>query len=181
MKSLRNMSIVLCSLAAFVGCASPNTGTVGPYSADQWREATKPGQAIRYRVEIPSASDRWEREIVVSAVDDLGVSLESSIFIEDGMPSLDIAPSTTDVSWSDLVAKTRFPVAKTSVRPAYIETDAGRFHARIFEVTERLGAGQKKITRTWFSDSLVGAPLRHEIEVGGRIVSRLVLVSHSSL
>lgn len=154
---------------------APDEMAPPPFTAEQIRGATAEGRTYRFRLEAAGEPAMLSEMRFVDVTAE-GATMIHAAFTEEGAALGE--PKAAPVTWEDLVAHARWPQAATEITEEEIDTPAGRFHCRLYTVREE-EEGVTAVTRAWFAMTLPGAPVRHEVTVGGQVVSRMVLQSHA--
>lgn len=146
-----------------------------PFSAAEIRAATAPGRTYHYRMGV--GDEVHERLMVFVRVDDEGAEIEHRVLGPDG----EVAETTPArrSTWQDLEGHATYPRAGTTVSEVEITVPAGTFAGWLYEVREQTDKGPQ-LTRAWFARELPGAPVKHQVEVGGQLVHQMVLLRHEA-
>lgn len=145
--------------------APPKPGDAGmyptPYTADQIRDATKPGRT--YKLDIETAgSPKGQRVMTFTKVDAEGAEL-----VTDGG-----APKR--VTWEELRKHAEFPKPVVSTRQEKITVPAGTFDCVVYVVQGDPG----EVRTFYFAKALPGAPVLFFTEKDGKRVMTSTLVEH---
>lgn len=141
-----------------------------PFTAEQIRDATKPGRTYVFQLELPEQAP-VKRRIRFVAADDTGCTMETAVLDASGKPQGE--PRRSEITWSALVAHAAYPKAATTIEDASIEVPAGMFETLRYTVVD---GGQTTVAH--FAKSLPGAPVSHRVEKDGELVSAMTLVEH---
>jgi hypothetical protein len=140
-----------------------------PFSADQIRDASRPGTVITYRIESAGGDahlDRWE---FLGGDDDGGrrrrwtETLDGDV-IED--------PVELEARWIDLQRHASYPVATTRLTVGSVVTPAGEFDCWVYVIANDDGT----ITKAAFARGEPGPPVHMETTADGEVVFRMMLV-----
>ena len=145
-----------------------------PFDADAIRGATKDGRSYVFLVK-DGGQPKGRRKMVFSEVTDEGATLTSSNQDLFGHPKGE--PDVKKVTWNDLMAHATYPAEATTITEASVKVPAGSYDCKLYTVKESED-GQDQVTRAWFAKSLPGAPVKHEVERGSKVVRTLELFSH---
>ena len=132
-----------------------------PYSAEQLRDANRPGTLYRFKVEAsgePTQVSVMELTTGTSAED---AEVKNEIFDEAGQSK---GPAKIDrKSWAELRKRGEFPRDVVSVEPGNIEVPAGKFDATIYTVH----LPNSEVMRFYFAKSYAGPPVLSYTERAG--------------
>jgi hypothetical protein len=132
-----------------------------PYSADQLRDANRPGTLYRYKVETSG------EPVLVKVLEfTAGTSAESAEVKDEILDEAGQAKRPAMVehaSWENLRRHAEFPRAALKVEPGSIEVPAGKFDAMVYTVN--LPSGDTE--RLYFAKSYAGPPVLFYRERGG--------------
>lgn len=132
-----------------------------PYSAEQIRDATKPGRTYRFKIET-AGNPPGERLMTFTKVDAEGAEISTN-----GEPA-------KRVTWEELRKHAEFPKPVVSTREERITLPAGTFDCVVYVVQ-----GEPGETRTfYFAKSLPGAPVFFFTIKDGKSVMTSTLVEH---
>ncbi len=146
-----------------------------PFTAAQIRAATRVGRTYDFEVESPGAPVSGLRLRFVE-VTETHARIERTTVGADGQATAPTRSST--VSWDELVRHAAWPASATTIEPARVSVPAGEYgDALLYTVRETMD-GKAKVTRAWFVRALPGAPVVHEVEVGGAPVATMRLVRY---
>ncbi|MBI5490215.1 MAG: hypothetical protein HY905_22965 [Deltaproteobacteria bacterium] len=150
------------------------TGEAGdaptPYTAEQIRDASRPGRTYRYLVEIPGAPNAV-REIRFEAVDVESATLRSTTTDEAGNVLQATEPMT--VAWEELRRHALFPQDAVELTEAEVTVPAGTFVCVVYTVTTAEGVEVYQ-----FAKDLPGPPVRFWTEAGGARTMTSTLVEY---
>jgi hypothetical protein len=133
-----------------------------PYSAEQIRDATRPGRSYTWRIENGNAP-AVERQITFGPTDATGAELSS-----DG--------EVRRVTWEELRKHAEFPRAAVTTRDETITTPAGTFECVVYVVAR--GAGE--ISTFYFAKSMPGAPVLFFVDKGGARTMTSTLIRYEA-
>ena len=153
-----------------LGCAS--SMAPAPFSAAMIRDATPAGSVYLFETTDATGNKRLQR-IEFADVDAAGCAIVVRPMTADREP-ID-PPIRRRATWDELKSHASYPAARTKVTETQVVVPAGTFDAWLYTVTEDNG---RSVTRAYFAKKLPGAPVKHEIERDGKLVSRSVLVEH---
>lgn len=140
-----------------------------PVTAEQLRAAFPVGHTLRFRVrEVgkPDGEHRW----LVTAADERGMTLTTSVHAEDG--SL-IEQETGTSTWDELLTHGRFPAASTVMEEATVTTPAGTFQAWKVTVVDQ---AKDTVKRMHFAKSLPGPPVLLTLQEGKGTTFEMILI-----
>jgi hypothetical protein len=133
-----------------------------PYSAEQIRDATRPGRAYTWRVEAGDAP-AVERVVAFGQVDATGAELSS-----DG--------KSRRVSWEELRKHAEFPRAAVTTREETVTLPAGTFDCVVYIVA---GSASGEVRTFYFAKSLPGAPVLFFAEKDGSRTMTSTLIRYA--
>jgi hypothetical protein len=140
-----------------------------PFSAEQIRDASRPGRETRSLVERDGA-EPVIRVIRFLGGDETGGESESWVEAPDGTGRS--APQRGHSTWLELQEHASMPSDRTSIEPDTFETPAGRFAGWRYTRTDDDG-----VDVFWFAASEPGMPLRYESREGDRVVFRSTVIA----
>ncbi|MBI5502468.1 MAG: hypothetical protein HY907_19650 [Deltaproteobacteria bacterium] len=141
-----------------------------PYTAEQIRDASRPGRTYRFRVEIPGAPT-VVREIRFEAVDTETATIRSTTRDEAG--NVLEAPEPTVAAWEELRRHALFPQDVVELTEAEVTVPAGTFACVVYTVTTSEGVEVYE-----FATDLPGPPVRFWTEAGGARTMTSTLVEY---
>jgi hypothetical protein len=133
-----------------------------PFTADEIRDACRPGRQLRLRIE-QSGEEPMIRVSRYLEGDGQTAVQESWNESPSGEPLSE--PTESRESWLELQDHASFPRASTEVAEETLEIPAGRFDCLRYTQTVEDG-----LRRFWFARALPGQPIRWEISAGGQVV-----------
>ena len=146
------------------GVASPAGGTFpSPYTAEQLREASKPGRTWTWRVET-LGKPTVESSASFGALDAEGVEL-----VSDG--------TSKRITWEELRRHAEFPRAAVITREETVTLPAGTYDCVVYVVTD---PRTREITSYYFAKDLPGAPVYFYSEKDGTRVLTSTLVKYDA-
>lgn len=145
-----------------------------PFTAEQIRAATAVGRTYRFEVNLGGEIQEVEMRFV--EVSDASCTIEQTYFDASGKPKSE--PTRSEQTWQDLVGHAAYPKAGTRITERRVETPAGSWDALVYEVRETK-QGKEWLTVAYFARDLPGAPVRHEVSVGGQPLSVMILKKHT--
>lgn len=152
----------------------PPSHAPAPFSASAIRDATKPGRTYVFLVKEGEGAQR-RRKIEFVQVDDGGTTMR--ITNQDLFGHAKGEPKEERVTWEQLVGHATYPAEATTITDDEVKVAAGRYETKLYTVTETKD-GVTQTTRAWFATALPGAPVKHEVEQDGAIVSSMELFQH---
>lgn len=144
-----------------------------PFTAEQIRDATKPGRSYVFRMEMKDKPVVL-RKIHFLKVDKDGAEVESVSTDEKGAVLEQKPPKR--VPWTELRSHGEWPNDRVTTSDEEISVPAGKFRCTLFTVREDDGS----IGRYWFAKDMPGAPVRFTNEKGGVVVLSSALVEHKN-
>lgn len=132
-----------------------------PYTAEQIRDATKPGRTYKFDVET-AGSPKGQRVMTFTKVDAEGAEL-----VTDGA-----APKR--VTWEELRRHAEFPAPVVSRRSEKVTVPAGTFDCIVYVVQGSPG----EVQTFYFAKELPGAPVLFFTEKDSKRVMTSTLVEH---
>lgn len=142
-----------------------------PYSADEIRDATRPGRRYTFRQESQGNVTYNVMEFVSVSED----SLVMQVTQQDGERKTIGEPATRPDSWAALESHAHFPKDHTTIEDAEVEVPAGSFACSLYTVADP-AAGM--VQRFWFANELPGAPVKVEVLVQEKVVFTMLLEEH---
>jgi hypothetical protein len=146
--------------------AAPEAASVDtyptPYTAEQIRDATRPGRAYTWRVE-ESGKAAVERTIAFTLVDAEGAEIT-----RDGVAKR--------VTWEELRKHAEFPRALVTTREETVTVPAGTYDCVVYVVADP-AAGET--STLYFAKAMPGAPVLFFMERAGVRQMTNTLVRHS--
>ncbi len=142
-----------------------------PFSADEIRDATRPGRRYTFRQES-------QGNVTYNLMEFLNVGEDSLLMMTtqlNGEREPIGEPATKPATWAELESHAHFPRAHTTIEDAEIEVPAGTFACSLYTVAE---PGAVMAQRYWFAKDLPGAPVKVEVEVEEKIVFTMLLEEH---
>ncbi len=140
-----------------------------PYTSAQIAAACAPGRFSLFEDTDADGAVTYSRTTFVEGAEGLA-TFEMTAADADGAPLGEAR--TVSVPWDALRDHASYPASQTTITDATIETPAGRFETRHYEVAGEDGT----TTHAWFARSLPGPPVRHEVRgPDGALVSSMVL------
>jgi hypothetical protein len=144
--------------------AAPAGGTFPtPYSAEQLRDASKPGRTWIWRVETPG-NPTVESSASFGALDAEGVEL-----ISDG--------TTRRITWEELRRHAEFPREAVVTRQETVTVPAGTYECIVYVVTDPT---TREVTSYYFAKDLPGAPVYFYSDKGGTRVLTSTLIKYDA-
>jgi hypothetical protein len=144
-----------------------------PYTADQIRDATRPGRTYRFRDETDGEPVRI-REIVFQTADAGGADIATRMLDESGT-EISSEPAS-HATWEELRRHAQFPATAVHMHDEAITVPAGTFACVVYTVTDE---AEGTVTTFYFARDLPGAPVLFYQDAGGRRVSTTTLVAHT--
>lgn len=145
-----------------------------PFEASAIRAATAPGRTYIFLV-TEDGGPKKRRKIEFVKVDDEGTTMR--ITNQDLFGHTKGEPKDARVTWAELMSHATYPADATTITNAEVNVAAGRYESKLYTVTETI-KGAAQTTRAWFALELPGAPVKHEVERDGTIVSSMELFQH---
>jgi hypothetical protein len=142
-----------------------------PFTADEIRDACRPGRTITVRVEA-GGEDPVHRVTRYLECDDTGATMERSRQSPDG--ALLDEPEVDRVLWLDLQSHASFPAGDTTIEPEHVETAIGALGC--LRYTVRRGDTENVF---WFATDLPGMPIQMLTRVAGQVVMTAEVVDRS--
>jgi hypothetical protein len=143
-----------------------------PFTADEIRDATAVGKAIRRRVdEVGEASFYLVSRYV--ECDEEGAVLERSRLALDGSPLGE--PQVNRMTWLDLQGHASFPADVTTIESERLATAIGELDC--LRYTVRDGATDEIL---WFAKNLPGMPIQQATRTDGQVVSTVSVMEYRS-
>jgi hypothetical protein len=143
-----------------------------PFTADEIRDATAVGKAIRRRIdEVGEASFYLVSRYV--ECDEEGAVLERSRLALDGSPLGE--PQVNRMTWLDLQGHASFPADVTTIESERLETAIGELDC--LRYTVRDGATDEIL---WFATNLPGMPIQQATRTDGQVVSTVSVMEYRS-
>ncbi len=143
-----------------------------PFTADEIRDATKVGKAIRRRVdEVGEEPFHLVSRYVECDAD--GAVLERSRLALDGSPLGE--PQVNRMTWLDLQGHASFPAEVTTIESERIETAIGELDC--LRYTVRDGTTDEIF---WFAKDLPGMPIQQATRTDGQVVSTVSVLEYTS-
>lgn len=143
-----------------------------PFTAEEIREGSRGGKAIRVRIEIAGEEPLFRQNRYLD-VDEEGATLERTQVTLDGTPTGE--PESERVTWRELQAHASFPDERTAVEEERIDTPMGELDCLRYAVTE--GTLEKVF---WFATSLPGMPVRTVTCSDGEVVMTVTMLSNTA-
>ena len=144
--------------------ASPASGTFpSPYTAEQLRDASKPGRTWTWRVES-LGKPTVESSASFGALDAEGVELVSDA-------------TTKRITWEELRRHAEFPRDAVITREETVTLPAGTYDCIVYVVTDPTA---REITSYYFAKDLPGAPVYFYSEKGGTRVLTSTLIKYDA-
>jgi hypothetical protein len=139
-----------------------------PFTADEIRDASPPGQTLRLRVEVHGQAPfiRLNRYVEVDAE---GASVERSAFSMEGEPLG--PPEMQRMTWLQLQRHASFPLEATRIEQESIDTPMGRLDCLRYTV----GEGDS-VQTFWFATALPGMPVKFMSTEAGRTTSVVTML-----
>jgi len=134
-----------------------------PYTAEQIREATRPGRTYTWRVEV-SGQEPIERSVAFSTVDAKGAEI-----IAGG--------EAKRVTWEELRRHAEFPRAAVTTHEESVTVPAGTFACVVYVVSNPSASEQSSF---FFAKNLPGAPVLYFTDKGGARVMTGTLVRYAA-
>jgi hypothetical protein len=155
---------------AAASTAPPDIATP-PFTAEQIRDATRPGRSYEFKLEASG------KPAVIHRVTFVEVSAEhataEAVDLDETGNVLG-APERGKSTWKELVGHAAYPRASTVISNEMVEVPAGQFACMLYTVVE----GPTR-TRTYFAKDLPGAPVLMIVEQAGQVVQTLTLLKHT--
>ncbi|MEQ9317985.1 MAG: hypothetical protein RIF41_02460 [Polyangiaceae bacterium] len=153
--------------------AAPANAPV-PFEASAIRAATHPGRTYVFLVTEGDGPQK-RRKIEFVKVDDEGTTMR--ITNQDLFGHTKGEPKDARVTWDELMSHATYPADATTITKDEVKVAAGRYESKLYTVKETKD-GVAQTTRAWFALSLPGAPVKHEVEREGNVVSSMELFQH---
>ena len=134
-----------------------------PYTAEQIRDASKPGRTWTWRVET-LGNPTVESSASFGALDADGVEL-----VSDG--------ATKRVTWEELRRHAEFPRAAVITREETVTLPAGTYDCIVYVVTDPT---TREVTSYYFAKDLPGAPVYFYSDKGGTRVLTSTLIKYDA-
>ena len=143
-----------------------------PFTADEIRQACRPGRELRMRVERAGQAPtiRVARYVGADAEAAVQESWEETLAGE----RLD-EPERNRETWLELQDHASFPSANTAVSEETIEIPLGRF--KCVRYAQTVDDGMRTF---WFAFDLPGQPIRWEIRAGDRVILSVEVLENIS-
>jgi len=142
-----------------------------PFTADEIREACRPGRELRMRVERAGQAPTIR---VACYVGGDAKAADQESWEELAGERLG-EPERNRETWLELQDHASFPSANTAVSEETIEIPLGRFAC--LRYTQAVDDGMRTF---WFAVDLPGQPIRWEIRAGDRVVLSVVALENIS-
>lgn len=142
-----------------------------PFTAEQIRDATKPGRTYVFLMETPNQLP-VKRQISFLTVTNEGCTTENVLLDMENRPLG--APEKADATWDELVGHARYPKNSTVISEGEIDVPAGKFEAVIYTVTDKDG----QVSTVHFAKSLPGAPVKFQLSKDGVVLMTMTLLEH---
>jgi hypothetical protein len=143
-----------------------------PFSVEQLQEGCRPGRSSTYHMEIANRSPYFEVTRYVKAN-------EAEVHIESQRLSASGAPRGNQVkahsTWKAMSERGWYPDEWTVITDERVETPAGAFDCRVYEVTSH----GETVDRYYFARDLPGPPVLHTRHVDGALQLTMTLVEHT--
>jgi hypothetical protein len=151
--------------AATAELASP------PFTAEQIRDATRPGRTYEFKLEVAGQPAQIHRITFVEVTPE-SATAEALDLDAQGQPLG--GPERGTSTWAELVGHAAYPRAATVISEESIAVPAGEFACTLYTVVE---GPQRK--RVYFAKNLPGAPVLMVVEQDGQVVQTLTLLKHT--
>ncbi|MBI5537282.1 MAG: hypothetical protein HY898_31460 [Deltaproteobacteria bacterium] len=162
------------STSASAPIAAPATELAPtPFTAEQIRDATKPGRTYRWKVEA-AGKPVVIKQVTLAQVEPARVLITTMLEDEKGKV-LESNPGAWS-TWDALRKHAEFPKSAVTTRKESVTVPAGTFPCIVYVVKEEGG----EITTYWFAESLPGAPVQFKTEKDGKEVLISRLLEHRS-
>jgi hypothetical protein len=145
------------------GAAAPGGTFPTPYSAEQIRDASKPGRTWIWRVETPG-NPTVESSAAFGALDAEGVEL-----VSDG--------TTKRITWEELRRHAEFPRDAVVTREETVTVPAGTYDCIVYVVTDPT---THEVTSYYFAKDLPGAPVYFYSDKGGTRLLTSTLIKYDA-
>ncbi|HMI87912.1 MAG TPA: hypothetical protein VK550_27705 [Polyangiaceae bacterium] len=145
-----------------------------PYTAEQLRDANRPGTVYRYKIEAAG-----EPTVIKVMKFTSGGSAESAEVKDESLDQAGqpMAPATVEhTPWEDLRRHGEFPRAALAVQPGSIEVPAGKFEVMVYTVTAPNG----EVGKFYFAKSYAGPPVLLSKERAGTRLMTMTLIERKS-
>jgi len=141
-----------------------------PFSADQIRDACRPGRSNSFLVEKPGFDayvSRWE----FVTGDDAGAD---SVRWTETLDGEALGPrEESHGTWGEFQHHAAYPADRTVISAESIDVPAGRYACWCYTTTDP----GHEVTRAWFARDLPGPPIRVVTEVDGTTVFSSTLIA----
>jgi hypothetical protein len=165
--------LALASACATTPSSSEPALAPRPFTADQIRDATRPGRTYRYVVEA-GGQRTFKQTRFVEVTPDKAL-MESTQTDETWKPTAE--PESEQIAWNELLEHASYPEAGTAIDEVDVEVPAGRFTCKRYLVHAKKD-GVETLTRVFFAKELPGMPVLMEVEAGGQRTMTLTMMQH---
>ena len=138
------------------------------------RDATPAGSVYLFET-TDAAGNKALQHIEFADVDAEGCAIVVRPMTADREP-ID-PPIRNRSTWQQLKGHASYPAVSTKITETQVVVPAGTFDAWLYTVSSDED-GHSSVTRAYFAKKLPGAPVKHEVERDGKLVSRSVLIEH---
>jgi hypothetical protein len=142
-----------------------------PFTADEIRDASKVGKAVRRRVDTVGETP-FHLVSRYLECDDTGATMERAQFSLEGAPLGE--PDVGRVTWLDLQTHASFPADATTIESERIETAIGELDC--LRYTVRDGATDQVF---WFAKNLPGMPIQQLTRIDGEVVTTVTVLDYA--
>jgi len=151
--------------AAAAQAAAPESDATypTPYTAEQIRDATRPGRAYTWKLE-QSGQPAIERTTTFARVDSDGAEIVSGA-------------ATKRVTWEELRQHAAFPRAQVTTRDETVTVPAGTYDCIVYVVND---AAAGEVSTFYFSKAMPGAPVLFFTEKSGVRLLTNTLIRYSA-
>lgn len=143
-----------------------------PFSAADIRQGCPPGYWIKFKIETPGKSPRYQVTTFKNGTDE-GTDFETVNLDEKGDKIGD--RQTARATWQDLQAHASFPQAHTRIQPELYTTPMGTFEGWLYIVIS-VEKDKKKVQQFRFARSIPGPPVNFEQWSDGRLTFRMTMI-----
>jgi hypothetical protein len=132
-----------------------------PFTAQQIRDASRPGRTWIWYVEVPG-KPTVRRRVTITKVEPERAEMETAALDETGK-EIEKTPAKS-VTWEELRKHAEFPRDEVTMREEVIEAPAGVYSCVVYVVK----SGDDETTTYYFAKDLPGAPVYFFTDKGGQ-------------
>jgi hypothetical protein len=141
-----------------------------PYTAEQIRDATRPGRTYRYRIEVFGSAPIL-RQITFVDVTPRRARLRTEVLDESGAL---LSRSEQTTAWEELRRHAEFPQERVTIEQATATVPAGAFRCAVYTVRR----SPDEVLRFYFATDLPGPPVLFTTEKAGTRMMTSSLLEH---